>query len=119
MGIRAARNISGFGLPPGITRAERREVAKIIESALSKLSGELSGKYYSLETLSKGDSDAHLFAKHPQGHRTGRPGKVLYYHENAVPGRGWRAHRGRRVRQGGHQQCRPHWQDRGTTRADH
>jgi len=56
--IRAARNISGFGLPPGITRAERREVAKIIENALSKLSGELEGKYYSLETIAKADSDS-------------------------------------------------------------
>jgi len=56
--IRAARNISGYGLPPGITRSERREVAGIIQKGLSNLSGDLEGKYYSLETLGKADSDA-------------------------------------------------------------
>jgi len=45
-------------LPPGITRSERREVAKIIQDSLSKLTGDLAGKYYSLETLSKEDSDS-------------------------------------------------------------
>jgi len=55
--IRAARNISGFGLPPGITRSERREVAKIISESLSGLTGELGGKYYALESLTKEDSD--------------------------------------------------------------
>lgn len=61
--IRAARNISGFGLPPGITRVERREVAKIIEKAVGGLEGELAGKYYSLETLSESDA-AGLRADH-------------------------------------------------------
>merc|ERR1711934_1246841 len=56
--IRAARNISGFGLPPGSTREERREVARIAEKGLSNLTGELAGKYYSLETLGKADSDS-------------------------------------------------------------
>ena len=67
--IRAARNISGFGLPPGITRAERREVAKVIQQALTGLGGELAGKYYSLETLSKEDAtalrDAHFLFQMP------------------------------------------------------
>jgi len=61
--IRAARNISGFGLPPGITRSERREVAALIQKGLTGLTGDLAGKYYSLETLSEADS-ASLRADH-------------------------------------------------------
>lgn len=56
--IRAARNISGFGLPPGTTRAERREVEKIVKEALIDMTGELAGEYYSLATMTKEQSDA-------------------------------------------------------------
>jgi len=55
--IRAARNVSGYGLPPGTSRAERREVETIISEALAGLEGELAGKYYSLATMSKEDED--------------------------------------------------------------
>merc|ERR1719399_445800 len=61
--IRAARNISGYGLPPGSSRAERREVETLIADALSGLTGELAGKYYSLATMSKEDA-AQLEADH-------------------------------------------------------
>ena len=46
--IRAARNIRGYGLPPGTTRAERREVEAIIKDGLTGLEGELGGHYYGL-----------------------------------------------------------------------
>lgn len=61
--IRAARNISGFGLPPGTTRQERRQVADIIKQGLSKLTGELAGKYYSLDNITEKES-ASLRADH-------------------------------------------------------
>ena len=56
--ISATRNISGFGLLPSITRAERREVSKVIQTGLASLRGDLEGKYYSLETLNKEDAES-------------------------------------------------------------
>lgn len=44
--IRVGRSIRGFGLSPGITKSQRLEVEKIMIEAFSKLSGDLSGKYY-------------------------------------------------------------------------
>jgi creatine kinase len=49
--IRAARNIAGFGLPPASTRAERREVERIVKEGLATLEGELAGTYYSLTDM--------------------------------------------------------------------
>merc|ERR1719402_1251296 len=46
--IRVGRNIDGFGLSPGITKQQRIDIEKLISSALSKLSGDLAGKYYPL-----------------------------------------------------------------------
>jgi creatine kinase len=46
--IRAARNIKGYGLPPGTSRSERREVESIIKEGLMGLDGELKGSYYGL-----------------------------------------------------------------------
>jgi len=50
--IRAARNISGYGLPPASTRSERREVRDLIVEGLAGLTGELKGKYFGLDTMS-------------------------------------------------------------------
>jgi creatine kinase len=55
--IRAARNISGYGLPPGTSRAERREVEAICSEALSGLTGDLAGKYYPLVGMDKAVED--------------------------------------------------------------
>jgi len=55
--IRAARNVSGYGLPPGTSRAERKEVETLIADALSGLTGELAGKYYPLVGMKKEDED--------------------------------------------------------------
>jgi len=56
--IRAARNISGFGMPPGTTRGERRAVEAIVKEGLATLTGELAGKYYSLTDMSKAEEDS-------------------------------------------------------------
>jgi protein-arginine kinase len=66
--IRAARNISGYGLPPASTRAERREVRDLIQEGLSGLTGDLAGKYYGLDTMSAAEEkslqdDHFLFQK--------------------------------------------------------
>ena len=50
-------------LPPWCTRAERRQVEKLSCEALSKLDGELKGKYYSLTTMTDKEQDQ-LIADH-------------------------------------------------------
>ena len=40
--------IDGFGLSPGITKQQRIDVEALMSNALSKLSGDLAGKYYPL-----------------------------------------------------------------------
>ncbi|XP_031571542.1 creatine kinase, testis isozyme-like [Actinia tenebrosa] len=49
--VRTGRSIRGFCLPPHCSRAERRSVEKITADALSKLDGELKGKYYPLNKM--------------------------------------------------------------------
>jgi len=46
--IRVGRNVDGFGLSPGITKQQRIDIEKLMSNALSKLSGDLAGKYYPL-----------------------------------------------------------------------
>ena len=46
--IRVGRSIEGFGLSPGITKAQRLEVETLMKNALSKLTGDLAGTYYPL-----------------------------------------------------------------------
>ncbi len=41
------------GLPPGTTRAQRREVERVVTAALNKMTGDLSGKYYPLGGMSE------------------------------------------------------------------
>jgi len=55
--IRAARNISGFGLPPAASRGERRAVAALCKEGLETLTGELAGKYYDLAAMSAEDEE--------------------------------------------------------------
>jgi len=59
--IRTGRSVKGFCLPPSISRAERREVEKIIVDALAGLSGDLAGKYYPLKGMTK-EEEAQLIA---------------------------------------------------------
>jgi len=55
--VRTGRSIRGYALPPWCTRAERRQVEKLSCEALSKLDGELKGKYYSLTTMTDKEQD--------------------------------------------------------------
>uniref|UniRef100_A0A665T8L6 Creatine kinase S-type, mitochondrial n=1 Tax=Echeneis naucrates TaxID=173247 RepID=A0A665T8L6_ECHNA len=50
--VRTGRSIRGLSLPPACTRSERREVERVVVTALSGLKGELSGRYYSLGEMS-------------------------------------------------------------------
>merc|ERR1712123_515608 len=52
--IRVGRSIDGFGLSPGITKQQRIDVEKLMSSALSKLTGDLAGKYYPLTGMNEG-----------------------------------------------------------------
>ncbi|XP_071794273.1 arginine kinase-like isoform X1 [Asterias amurensis] len=67
--IRTGRNVRGYALSPFVCRAERRQVENIAEQALAKLGGELSGKYYSLQTLGEADKqqliDDHFLFERP------------------------------------------------------
>merc|ERR1712042_265556 len=51
--IRVGRNIDGFGLSPGITKQQRIDVEKLMNGALSKLTGDLAGKYYPLTGMER------------------------------------------------------------------
>ena len=46
--VRTGRSIRGLSLPPACTRAERREVERVVVDALAGLGGDLSGRYYGL-----------------------------------------------------------------------
>merc|ERR1711862_928235 len=46
--IRVGRNVDGFGLSPGITKQQRIDIEKMMSNALTKLEGDLAGKYYPL-----------------------------------------------------------------------
>ncbi|KAJ8247494.1 hypothetical protein GJAV_G00247050 [Gymnothorax javanicus] len=51
--VRTGRSIRGLSLPPACTRAERREVERVVVDALNGLQGELSGQYYSLTAMTE------------------------------------------------------------------
>jgi len=59
--IRTGRSVKGFCLPPSISRAERREVEKVMVEALAGLSGDLAGKYYPLKGMTK-EEESQLIA---------------------------------------------------------
>ncbi|XP_062307277.1 creatine kinase S-type, mitochondrial isoform X1 [Osmerus eperlanus] len=51
--VRTGRSIRGLSLPPACTRAERREVERVCVQALSGLTGDLAGCYYSLGEMTE------------------------------------------------------------------
>lgn len=55
--VRTGRSIRGLALPPHCTRAERREVEKIVVEALDTLKGNLQGKYYPLNKMTAQEQD--------------------------------------------------------------
>ena len=55
--VRTGRCIRGLSLPPACSRAERREVERVVVDALGNLSGPLKGKYYPLGNMSDAEQD--------------------------------------------------------------
>jgi creatine kinase len=51
--VRTGRSIRGLSLPPFCSRAERREVEKIVTTALDSFDGEFKGKYYPLSKMTE------------------------------------------------------------------
>ena len=49
--IRVARNLAAYPLGTCVTPTQRAEVEKLVVSALNEFTGDLKGKYYSLETM--------------------------------------------------------------------
>merc|ERR1712168_1283743 len=53
--IRVGRSIEGFGLSPGITKQQRKDVENLMRNAFRKLEGDLAGKYYPLLGMEEAD----------------------------------------------------------------
>lgn len=53
--VRTGRSIRGLSLPPACTRAERREVERVVVDALSGLKGDLAGRYYRLSEMTEAE----------------------------------------------------------------
>uniref|UniRef100_A0A3Q3JYL8 Creatine kinase U-type, mitochondrial n=1 Tax=Monopterus albus TaxID=43700 RepID=A0A3Q3JYL8_MONAL len=51
--VRTGRSIRGLSLPPACSRAERREVERVVVDALAGLKGDLTGRYYSLTQMTE------------------------------------------------------------------
>lgn len=51
--VRTGRSIRGLSLPPACSRSERREVERVVVTALAGLKGDLAGRYYSLGEMSE------------------------------------------------------------------
>lgn len=51
--VRTGRSIRGLSLPPACTRAERREVERVVVDALAGLKGDLTGRYFSLTQMTE------------------------------------------------------------------
>ncbi|XP_064169028.1 creatine kinase U-type, mitochondrial-like isoform X1 [Anguilla rostrata] len=67
--VRVGRSIRGLSLPPACTRAERREVQRVMVNALASLQGELEGHYYSVAEMTEQEqqqlTDDHFLFEKP------------------------------------------------------
>jgi len=61
--IRVARNLAAYPLGTAITREQRKEVEGLVVSALNEFTGDLKGKYFSLDTMTEADKKQ-LIADH-------------------------------------------------------
>eukprot|EP00817_Percolomonadidae_sp_ATCC50343_P000539 CAMPEP_0117419274 /NCGR_PEP_ID=MMETSP0758-20121206/870_1 /TAXON_ID=63605 /ORGANISM="Percolomonas cosmopolitus, Strain AE-1 (ATCC 50343)" /LENGTH=532 /DNA_ID=CAMNT_0005200243 /DNA_START=15 /DNA_END=1610 /DNA_ORIENTATION=+ len=61
--IRVGRNLEGYPLAPGISKAQRKEVEKKIVEALKTLEGDLAGEYYAIQGMEK-EVQERLIADH-------------------------------------------------------
>ena len=55
--VRTGRSIRGLSLPPICSRAERREVERVVVDALANLEGEFAGNYYALAKMTDEEQD--------------------------------------------------------------
>ena len=55
--VRTGRSIRGLTLPPICSRAERREVERVVVDALNNLKGEYAGKYFPLSNMTDAEQD--------------------------------------------------------------
>lgn len=77
--VRTGRSIRGLSLPPACSRSERREVERVVVTALSGLKGDLAGRYYSLGEMSDREQQQ-LIDVSPQSHTVSqREGWFLYF----------------------------------------
>jgi len=70
--VRTGRGVKGMCFPPAMSRAERREVERLLVEALAGLGGDLAGTYYPLSGMDK-DVEQRLIEDHflfqkPNGH---------------------------------------------------
>ena len=61
--IRVGRNLKAFPLGPGVTKEQREEIMGLVTKACESFEGDLAGKFYPLEGMSKADQDQ-LIADH-------------------------------------------------------
>jgi arginine kinase len=61
--IRVARNLAAYPLGTQISRGDRKDVEKLVTSALAEFTGDLKGKYYSLESMTAAEKES-LIADH-------------------------------------------------------
>lgn len=61
--VRVGRSHVGFPFPPAATKEQRKAMEEKTVAALKTLDGELAGKYFSLETMSK-EEEKQLIADH-------------------------------------------------------
>ena len=51
--IRVGRNLAGYPLGPGVTKEQRVEIMNKVVEACNKFEGDLKGKFYPLEGMTK------------------------------------------------------------------
>jgi len=61
--IRVGRNLADYPLGPGVTKEQRLEIMSKVVQACETFEGDLKGKFYSLEGMSKSDQET-LIADH-------------------------------------------------------
>ena len=55
--IRVGRNLKGYPLGPGVSKAQRLEIMNKVVKACETFEGDLKGKFYPLEGMNKADQD--------------------------------------------------------------
>jgi protein-arginine kinase len=55
--IRVGRNLAGFPLGPGVSKEQRLEIRDKVVAACKTFEGDLAGTYFSLDTMTKEESD--------------------------------------------------------------